>query len=245
MVLSAPSERCGVGNRCDGSERSVSPAQTERICDFDEEAEIVGRLEGYGSEEEEDELTEMSSLCPLYDELLPVEASQLKTKQARLSLLYSLCIACACRRKFVLLQSNCSLLFGGFVWGIRCVMSCVLCMLDVRETYRARCDTRYSLQVEMALLELQQDNPEFVMAALEAIARLAWSDDDVRAAVAVLGGVKTIVDLMTRWREEVGVQCNSCLALMSLLRGEGTICRVRLSQGFHTSCLTPLTVVHL
>lgn len=61
--------------------------------------------------------------------------------------------------------------------------------------------------------------------SLEALARLAWSDDDVREAIANGTGIKCIVDVMKLHSDNDGIQCNGCLALMSLVRGEGEVCQ--------------------
>ena len=41
-------------------------------------------------------------------------------------------------------------------------------------------------------------------------------------------GIEAIVDAMEAWSDQEGVQCNGCLALMSLVRGVGEACQVRL-----------------
>ncbi|KAK9817719.1 hypothetical protein WJX72_001212 [[Myrmecia] bisecta] len=84
-----------------------------------------------------------------------------------------------------------------------------------------------SKQVEVSLRQLtgSPEEPEVVMAALEALARLAWSDDEVREEVAELRGIEGIVEAMEAFPDQEGVQCNGCLALMSLVRGEGDICQ--------------------
>ncbi len=60
---------------------------------------------------------------------------------------------------------------------------------------------------------------------LESLARLAWSDDDVREGIASGGGIRAVVDVMALHADNDGIQCNSCLALMSLVRGEGEVCQ--------------------
>jgi hypothetical protein len=83
------------------------------------------------------------------------------------------------------------------------------------------------LQVEVALQQLKdlEASAEVHLVSLESLARLAWSDDAVREAVASSGGVKALVGVMKRHAEHDGIQCNGCLALMSLVRGEGEVCQ--------------------
>lgn len=44
--------------------------------------------------------------------------------------------------------------------------------------------------------------------------------------VAQRSGVESMVAAMRAWSGQEGVQCNGCLALMSLVRGEGDVCQV-------------------
>jgi hypothetical protein len=60
---------------------------------------------------------------------------------------------------------------------------------------------------------------------LEALARLAWSDDGVRELIAHSGGVRSLVDVMALHAGSDSIQCHGCLALMSLVRGEGEVCQ--------------------
>eukprot|EP00210_Caulerpa_lentillifera_P004653 g4438.t1 len=60
---------------------------------------------------------------------------------------------------------------------------------------------------------------------LEALVRLCWNDDSTRKIVLDMSGVATIKKLMETYQDNEGIQCNSCLVLMSLVRGEGEICR--------------------
>ncbi|GMH41370.1 hypothetical protein BSKO_09280 [Bryopsis sp. KO-2023] len=59
------------------------------------------------------------------------------------------------------------------------------------------------------------------LVCLEVLARLAWSDDSVRDEVANTGGIELIIKIMKQLPQHEGIQCNCCLALMSLVRGEG------------------------
>mmetsp|Transcript_10088 Transcript_10088/g.28969 ORF Transcript_10088/g.28969 Transcript_10088/m.28969 type:complete len:837 (-) Transcript_10088:38-2548(-) len=111
-------------------------------------------------DDEEPDL-EMNVLCPLYDHLLPMDASSLKSKQVDVS-------------------------------------------LD---------QLRYG------------DDPNNLMAALEALARLSWSDDEIREEVARAQGIEAMVSTIRRFPDKEGIQCNGCLALMSLVRGEGEVCQ--------------------
>lgn len=83
-------------------------------------------------------------------------------------------------------------------------------------------------QVEVALAQLkhpEESDPSVHQVSLEALARLAWSDDSVRETIAQQGGIRAIVEVMTQHAEHDGIQCNACLALMSLVRGEGDVCQ--------------------
>ena len=40
-------------------------------------------------------------------------------------------------------------------------------------------DSQFCVQVQYALRDLEQDNLDKIMAALEVLARLGWSDDEV------------------------------------------------------------------
>lgn len=63
------------------------------------------------------------------------------------------------------------------------------------------------------------------LVCLEALARLAWSDDGVRELIATSGGVRSLVDVMCLHSGSDSIQCHACLALMSLVRGEGEVCQ--------------------
>ncbi|GMH44571.1 hypothetical protein BSKO_12523 [Bryopsis sp. KO-2023] len=63
------------------------------------------------------------------------------------------------------------------------------------------------------------------LVCLEVLARLAWSDDSVRDEVANTGGIELIIKIMKQLPQHEGIQCNCCLALMSLVRGEGGVCQ--------------------
>eukprot|EP00775_Hariotina_reticulata_P013734 gene13734-13855_t len=82
-------------------------------------------------------------------------------------------------------------------------------------------------QVEVALAQLKvaQLGVEGHLVCLEALARLAWSDDSVRELVANGGGIKSLVEVMALHAGSDSIQCNGCLALMSLVRGEGEVCQ--------------------
>lgn len=83
------------------------------------------------------------------------------------------------------------------------------------------------LQVEVALSQLKVESlgPDEHLNCLEALARLAWSDDGVRELIAQTGGVRSLVDVMDLHASSDSVQCHGCLALMSLVRGEGEVCQ--------------------
>ena len=49
----------------------------------------------------------------------------------------------------------------------------------------------------------------------------------VRAEVGQHGGVAVIVKAMKTWASSGGVQCNGCLAIVSLVRAESEVCEVR------------------
>ena len=51
-------------------------------------------------------------------------------------------------------------------------------------------------------------------------------------------GVETIISTMKQWGGSVGVQCNGCLAIVSLVRAESEVCQV-------CSFLTPVLCVAL
>lgn len=51
----------------------------------------------------------------------------------------------------------------------------------------------------------------------------------VRKEVANQEGVSTIVNVMKRFSRSGGVQCNGCLAIMSLVRSESEICQASLT----------------
>ncbi|KAL4856875.1 hypothetical protein ACK3TF_002919 [Chlorella vulgaris] len=81
-----------------------------------------------------------------------------------------------------------------------------------------------SRQLTHSLELLQQsaeDDEEQAMTHLEAIARLAWSDEAARGELARLHGVQAILKCMLERLGSAGVHCNGCLALMALVRGEG------------------------
>ena len=58
------------------------------------------------------------------------------------------------------------------------------------QPWNGQLSTHTAVQVEICLEQLQDsgDNPLVVVTSLEALARLAWSDDDVRDDVADLRG---------------------------------------------------------
>ncbi len=51
----------------------------------------------------------------------------------------------------------------------------------------------------------------------------------MRAEVGQHGGVAVIVKAMKLWASSGGVQCNGCLAIVSLVRAESEVCQVGLS----------------
>ncbi len=50
----------------------------------------------------------------------------------------------------------------------------------------------------------------------------------VRAEVGQYDGVEVIVKAMKLWASSGGVQCNGCLAIVSLVRAESEVCQVGL-----------------
>jgi len=110
----------------------------------------------------EDELLFMSSVCPLFDDQLPLEAKSLKARQTELAL------------------------------------------------------QRLSTE-GIGFSEKNQ--------SLEVLARLCWSDDSTRKGVVDAGGITAIKVAMERTMDNEAVQCNGCLALLALVRGEGSVCQ--------------------
>lgn len=39
-------------------------------------------------------------------------------------------------------------------------------------------------------------------------------------------GIEAVARIMEAWQKHEGVQCNGCLALMALVRGDGSVCQV-------------------
>ena len=60
----------------------------------------------------------------------------------------------------------------------------------------------------------------------------------VRAEVSEHNGVAVIVKAMKHWASSGGVQCNGCLAIVSLVRAESKVCQVRLTDML--SCYTDM-----
>lgn len=102
----------------------------------------------------------------------------------------------------------------------------VLCPLD-DECLPLEAANLKTRQVEVALNQLKDstlDHDDHLV-CLEALARLAWSDDSVRQLIANTGGVRSLVGVMQLHEGSDSIQCNGCLALMSLVRGEGEVCQ--------------------
>ncbi|KAL4447679.1 hypothetical protein ABPG75_004898 [Micractinium tetrahymenae] len=79
-----------------------------------------------------------------------------------------------------------------------------------------------SRQLTHGLESLQQaEGEEAAMAHLESLARLAWSDEAARGKLGELRAVQAVLASMRQHLDSDGVQCNGCLALMALVRGEG------------------------
>ncbi|CAK0751193.1 hypothetical protein CVIRNUC_002049 [Coccomyxa viridis] len=114
-----------------------------------------------GSVDEESDV-QMSSICPLDDELLPVAADGLRLKQ------------------------------------VNALLS------QIRDS---------------------EKDADVVIVALETLAKIAWNDDEVRAQVGEHDGVTIIVRAMKHWGDSGGVQCNGCLAIVSLVRAESEVCQ--------------------
>ncbi|WIA29098.1 hypothetical protein OEZ86_011609 [Tetradesmus obliquus] len=102
----------------------------------------------------------------------------------------------------------------------------LLCPLDDEHLPMEAANLK-SRQVEVALSQLKVASlgPEGHLVCLEALARLAWSDDGVRELIAHSGGVRSLVDAMALHGGSDSIQCHGCLALMSLVRGEGEVCQ--------------------
>ena len=45
-------------------------------------------------------------------------------------------------------------------------------------------------------------------------------------------GIELVTRVMDVWHDHEGVQCNSCMALMALVRGTGSVCQVRPRPAF-------------
>ena len=56
---------------------------------------------------------------------------------------------------------------------------------------------------------------------LEALARLSWGAEEARQELGARRGVEAVVGCMRRHAGSAAVQCNGCLALMAMVRGEG------------------------
>ncbi|CAL5227738.1 g10754 [Coccomyxa viridis] len=82
-------------------------------------------------------------------------------------------------------------------------------------------------QVEALLRQIQDadKDADVVIVALETLAKIAWNDDEVRAEVGQYNGVEVIVKAMKLWASSGGVQCNGCLAIVSLVRAESEVCQ--------------------
>mmetsp|Transcript_3337 Transcript_3337/g.7883 ORF Transcript_3337/g.7883 Transcript_3337/m.7883 type:complete len:821 (-) Transcript_3337:193-2655(-) len=81
------------------------------------------------------------------------------------------------------------------------------------------------VQVSLDQLSYGEQDPDKLMGALEALARLSWSDDSIREEVAQASGIEAMIQTIRRHPDREGIQCNGCLALMSLVRGEGEVCQ--------------------
>lgn len=82
-------------------------------------------------------------------------------------------------------------------------------------------------QVELAVNRISDQECEVneKNERLEALVRLCWNDDSTRKIVLEMSGVSSIKTLMDTHEDNEAIHCNCCLALMSLVRGEGEICR--------------------
>lgn len=163
----------------------------------------------------------MSVLCPLNDEYLPMDASNLKSKQVGRWLVWSACRlggwlppACTaaaaglwhtCRRSCCMSCSSVCLTRPGCIPARWMKPAVVLgrCLAPLHSTScfltppHCAPPPRTHTQVEVALAQLKdltRDDSVHQM-SLEALARLAWSDDDVRQAVADNNGVKYITQV--------------------------------------------------
>jgi hypothetical protein len=164
-----------------------------------------------GSGESDFYTQSMNVLCPLDDDCLPMEAANLKTRQV--------CVRARAG--------------GGHVRRTRAAVVChpdlhpPLSVLSCWHLHATHPPQRACAQVEVALAQLKDTSlpHDDHLVCLEALARLAWSDDSVRQLVANAGGVRTLVGVMSLHADSDVVQCNGCLALMSLVRGEGEVCQ--------------------
>ena len=61
---------------------------------------------------------------------------------------------------------------------------------------------------------------------LEGTPDLGCACAQVREQIAEMEGIPLIVDAMRAWGTSGGVQCNGCLAIVSLVRAESPVCQV-------------------
>eukprot|EP01023_Acetabularia_acetabulum_P056379 TRINITY_DN6547_c0_g2_i4.p1 TRINITY_DN6547_c0_g2~~TRINITY_DN6547_c0_g2_i4.p1 ORF type:complete len:1050 (-),score=222.74 TRINITY_DN6547_c0_g2_i4:360-3509(-) len=66
---------------------------------------------------------------------------------------------------------------------------------------------------------------EQLLHTLEVLARLGWSEDNLRQSIAQGGGLECAVGLMKKMCDFEGVQCAVCLFLMAMVRGDSEICQ--------------------
>lgn len=129
-------------------------------------------------------LTQMSSLCPLWDTMLPLDAASLKGKQVRPSSAKS--ASGSMRTSLLRLvmspkpNKQAERQAMPFRFGFDCNYFHTKDVVGSSQRL-----TISPLKVEHALRELQSQNVDKVMAALEVLARLAWSDDEVSVAAHV------------------------------------------------------------
>ena len=120
---------------------------TEAVDGNSEDADTDVEASDEDDEEDEGVLTEMSSLCPLWDNMLPLDATTLKSKQ---------------------------------VSSTPCKTTNKPCF----DRYDVSCEPL--MQVDCALKDLQLDDMDKIMVAMEVLARLAWSDDEVGLSFTVM-----------------------------------------------------------
>ncbi|KAL4428663.1 hypothetical protein ABPG77_009769 [Micractinium sp. CCAP 211/92] len=106
-----------------------------------------------------------------------------------------------------------------------------------------------SQQLAHGLESLQQaEDEDAAMVHLESLARLAWSDEAAREKLGELRAVQAVLVTMRKHLGSDGVQCNGCLALMALVRGEGPASdanRLAVAEGGGVQVMAEAMCAHL